>query len=39
MFKIISAFIYCHVYMRKTNKMHLYLINPLSQTTYKDVVQ
>jgi adenosine/AMP kinase len=26
MFKIISAFIYCHVYMRKTNKMYLYLI-------------
>ena len=33
MFKIISAFIYCHVYMRKTNKMHLYLIN-LSQLNF-----
>ena len=32
MFKIIS-FIYCHVYVRKTNKMHLYLIN-LSQLNF-----
>jgi len=33
MFKIVSAFIYCHVYVIKTNKMHLYLFN-LSQLNF-----